>query len=116
VRSITAFRKDDSSTPIDFDALPAADLDVAGLYNNKQVSQEASAALRNGPAQHPGRRLFPRRKRRHAVRRSSVHDGPGFSAFTSASVDTETFAVFGDATFDLTEQISFSGGAPLHLG
>src|SRR5438045_1660390 len=36
LKSITAFRKDKSTTPIDFDALPSADVDVPGIYKNKQ--------------------------------------------------------------------------------
>src|SRR3546814_9896190 len=32
--------KDRSATPIDFDALPAVDVDVPGFYFNEQISQE----------------------------------------------------------------------------
>src|SRR3546814_16144681 len=32
--------KDRSATPIDFDALPAVDVDVHGFYFNEQISQE----------------------------------------------------------------------------
>jgi iron complex outermembrane recepter protein len=39
-KSITAYREDKSTTPIDFDSLPAADLDVPAIYNNDQFSQE----------------------------------------------------------------------------
>ncbi len=45
---ISAWRKDDSSTPIDFDALPAADVDVPGRYNNKQISQEFQVLVNAG--------------------------------------------------------------------
>ena len=34
----------------------------------------------------------------------------GLTAFTEADVDTTTFAVFGDATFDFTDQLSLSVG------
>mgnify|MGYP003288832319 CR=1 FL=1 len=40
LKSITAYRKDRSDTPIDFDALPAVDVDVPAIYRNKQFSQE----------------------------------------------------------------------------
>ena len=40
VKSITGYRKDHSTTPIDFDSLPQADLDVPAIYRNKQFSQE----------------------------------------------------------------------------
>src|SRR3546814_7242844 len=40
LRSISAWRKDTSFTPIDFDALPAVDVDVPAVYRNEQLSQE----------------------------------------------------------------------------
>src|ERR671913_250932 len=49
LRSITAWRKDRSDTPIDFDALPAVDVDVPAIYKNKQFSQEVQAVIENGP-------------------------------------------------------------------
>ncbi len=38
LRSISAYRKDSSGTPIDFDALPAISLDIPAIYRNKQLS------------------------------------------------------------------------------
>ena len=35
---------------------------------------------------------------------------PGLTAFTQANVDTETYAVFGDFTFDISQQLSVSAG------
>ena len=49
LKSITAFRKDKSSTPIDFDALPAVDVDVPAIYKNKQFSQEFQLEVERGP-------------------------------------------------------------------
>src|SRR5690606_20999926 len=40
LRSITGWRKDDSASPIDFDALAAVDFDVPAFYRNEQFSQE----------------------------------------------------------------------------
>ena len=47
-RSITAYRKDSSKTPIDFDALPTVDVDVPGLYENDQFSQEVQLLVERG--------------------------------------------------------------------
>jgi iron complex outermembrane receptor protein len=116
-RSITAWRKDNSATPIDFDALPAEDLDVAGLYNNKQLSQELQFLFNtdrfnllvggyflDADAETPfDVRLF--------TTPLPVIGLARLSAFTNASVHTETFAVFSDATFDLSDQLSVSVGA-----
>jgi iron complex outermembrane receptor protein len=110
LRSISAWRKDKSSTPIDFDALPAADLDVAGLYNNRQFSQELQLLVDAGPLNVllGGYFLDAHAETPFDVRLFTTV--PGFSAFTSAIVDTETFAVFGDATYDITQQLSVSLG------
>src|SRR5690606_892409 len=35
---------------------------------------------------------------------------PGLNAFTSSDVDTKTWSVFGDVTFDLTDSLSLSVG------
>jgi iron complex outermembrane receptor protein len=109
-RSITAYRKDESSTPIDFDALATPDLDVAGLYNNSQTSQEIQFLFNTGPfnALVGGYFLDAHAATPFDVRLFSTV--PGFSAFTNAVVDTETFAVFADATYDFTDQISVSVG------
>jgi iron complex outermembrane receptor protein len=39
-KSITGYREDSSTTPIDFDSLAAVDLDVPAIYENDQLSQE----------------------------------------------------------------------------
>ena len=49
LKSITAFRKDESATPIDFDALPSIDLDIPAIYKNKQFSQEVQLEIDRGP-------------------------------------------------------------------
>ena len=49
LRNITAYRKDKSDTPIDFDALPAVDVDVPAIYRNQQFSQEVQLVVDQGP-------------------------------------------------------------------
>ena len=111
LRSISAWRKDDSSTPIDFDALPAVDLDVPGLYQNEQISQELQVLYDNGGPltgligayylDASADTLFDTR---------IFTTFAGLTAFTQADVDTETFAIFGDFSYDLSEQLSLSVG------
>ena len=40
LRNILAYRRDVSHAPIDFDSLPAADVDVPAIYRNRQFSNE----------------------------------------------------------------------------
>ena len=110
-RSITSYRKDESSTPIDFDALVTPDLDVAGLYKNSQTSQEIQFLFSDGPfnALLGGYFLDAHAETPFDVRLFSTV--PGLSAFTNATVDTETFAVFADGTYDFTDRLSLSLGA-----
>ncbi len=111
LRSITSYRGDDSASPIDFDALPAVDLDVPAFYSNEQVSQEVQLIWDDGGAFTGllgGYYLDARADTAFDVRLFTTF--AGFTAFTQANVDTETFAVFGDFTYDITEQLSLSLG------
>jgi iron complex outermembrane receptor protein len=110
LRSISSWRKDVSETPIDFDALPAIDVDVPGIYRNQQTSQEFQILYESENVNGllgvyyldaKGDTLFDVRLFTTVA---------GLTAFTEADVDTETFAVFGDFTFDFSEQLSLSLG------
>ncbi len=113
-RSITAYRKDDSSTPIDFDALSQVDVDVLGLYNNEQFSQEVQALIESGNFNGliGGYYLDAKAATPFEVRLYTSNPAllPGLAAFTNARADTETYAIFGDFTYDFTEQLSVSVG------
>ena len=114
-RSITAYRKDKSSTPIDFDALPAIDLDVPAVYRNKQFSQELQAVVDRGPLagvvgayylDANANNIFDVR----LYTLGALLGAPGFTAATTGDVDTKTWAIFGDFTYDFTPQWSLSLG------
>ena len=110
LRSISAYRKDNSDSPIDFDALPTTDVDVPGIYDNKQFSQEIQVLVDTD--------------RFHGLLGAYYLDASaltqfdvrlfttlaGLTAFTSADVHTETLAGFGDFTYDVTDQLSLSVG------
>ncbi len=110
LRSISAWRKDDSLTPIDFDAIPAADVDVPGGYFNEQISQEVQLLVDAGPfsGMVGAYYLDATADTLFDVRLFTTLNG--LTAFTKAAVDTETYAVFGDFTYDLSEQLSLSVG------
>ena len=110
LRSISAWRKDNSLTPIDFDALPAADVDVPGGYFNEQISQEVQLLVDAGPfsGMIGGYYLDATADTLFDVRLFTTLNG--LTAFTKAAVDTSTYAVFGDFTYDFTDQLSLSVG------
>jgi iron complex outermembrane receptor protein len=118
LRSISAWRKDKTFGPIDFDALPTVDVDVPGIYFNEQISQEFQ--------------LLYESERLHGLLGFYYLDaealtqfdvllattGPliglpesaGFGQFTSGDVRTDTWSFFGDFTFDVTDWLSVSAG------
>jgi iron complex outermembrane receptor protein len=109
-RSISAWRKDDSASPIDFDALPAVDVDVPAFYRNEQLSQELQLLYESDRLSGlvGFYYLDAEADTQFDVRLFTTVNG--LTAFTEANVDTETYAVFGDFTFDFTEQLSLSIG------
>jgi iron complex outermembrane receptor protein len=139
LRSITSYRRDRSATPIDFDALPAQDVDVPAIYRNKQFSQEVQLLVETGRlngliggyyldananntfdvvldttgAILPGLCL-PAQGIALAVCPAGTGfvagPFPGFTASTFGNVDTRTWALFADFTYKLTDQFSVSIG------
>ncbi|WP_198321240.1 TonB-dependent receptor [Qipengyuania flava] len=111
LRSISAWRKDDSYSPIDFDALPAVDLDVPGAYFNEQVSQEFQLLWDDGGAFSGLLGFYYLDAKADTLFDVRIFTTfAGLTAYTEANVDTETFAIFGDFTYDLTDQLSLSVG------
>lgn len=115
VKSITAYREDESTTPIDFDSLPEDDLDVPAIYENDQFSQEFQL-------QYSGDRLNGVVGFYYLDANASTAfdvilgttglliNLPGLNAQTFGDVGTETWSLFGDFTYDLTDQIEVSLG------
>ena len=115
-KSVTAYREDESTTPIDFDSLPSGDLDVPAIYENDQFSQEFlvnyGGDRLNGVA---GVYYLD-------ANASTVFDVllantgdliglPGLNAQTFGDVGTETWAIFGDVSYDITPAFTVTVGA-----
>ena len=111
-RTITAYRKDHSETPIDFDALPAVDLDVPAIYKNHQFSQEFQLVADRGPLQGVVGAYYLNATAKDVfdVRLYTTVPGLGFTAATAGDVDTKTWAIFGDFSYDFSPQWSASVG------
>jgi iron complex outermembrane recepter protein len=110
IRSITAHRDDRSATPIDFDAQPRIDLDVPGFYLNNQTSQEFQLLYNTDRFNAIFGAYFLDAGARTQFDVRIFTTFPGLTAFTDADIHTETYALFGDLTFDLTNQFSVSAG------
>jgi iron complex outermembrane receptor protein len=110
LRSISAWRKDSSESPIDFDALPAVDVDVPGAYYNEQLSQEFQLLIDAGRLKGMVGFYYLNASADTLFDVRIFTTLAGLTAFTNAQVDTNTKAVFGDFTYDITDQISLSFG------
>jgi iron complex outermembrane receptor protein len=114
-RGIFASREDETWTPIDFDSLPAVDLDVPGTYQNEQDSAELQAVFTAERWSGVAGLYYLDANAITAFDVIIATTGallglPGLNAFTHGDVDTETWSAFADFTFDLTEQWSVSVG------
>jgi len=115
LKNILAYRDDETWSPIDFDSLPVDDLDVPVLYTNEQFSEELqllySGDRWNGVA---GFYMLDA----NAFNEFDVVLGPlgaligvpGLNANTLGDVDTDTWSVFADFTYDFSDALSLSIG------
>ncbi|WP_447758203.1 TonB-dependent receptor [Sphingopyxis fribergensis] len=116
LRSISAWRKDTSFTPIDFDALPAVDVDVPAVYRNEQLSQEFQLLYESDRLHGLVGFYYLDAKAATSfdvllgLQGAAVFGLPGLNAYTAGDVRTKTWSVFGDFTYDFTDQLSLSVG------
>ncbi|MCK0099755.1 TonB-dependent receptor [Qipengyuania sp. S6317L1] len=115
LKSITGYREDKSTTPIDFDSLPSGDLDVPAIYENDQFSQELQILYEGDRLSGVIGAYYLDASAFTAFDVLLENTGalislPGLNAQTLGDVDTETWSVFGDFTYDLTDTISVSVG------
>ncbi|HEX8125155.1 MAG TPA: TonB-dependent receptor [Allosphingosinicella sp.] len=115
LRNITAYRQDRSATPIDFEALPAADVDVPAIYRNRQFSNEFQILVDSGPLNAVMGLYYLNANANNIfdvvlATTGAVIGVPGFTASTFGDVDTRTWAAFADFTYDITDQFHLSLG------
>jgi len=111
-RTITAYRRSHSATPIDFDALPFVDLDVPAKYHDHQFSQELQLVADKGPLQGVAGLYYLNADAADVfdVRLYTTVPGLGLTAATRGDVKTRTWAAFTDLTYNFTDQFSLSLG------
>lgn len=110
IKSITGYREDSSTTPIDFDSLPAADLDVPAIYENDQFSQEFQLLYESDNLSGVLGFYYLDANAFTAFDVALFTTVAGLTAQTLGDVNTKTWSVFGDFTYDLSDTISVSVG------
>ncbi|MHA7821078.1 MAG: TonB-dependent receptor [Erythrobacter sp.] len=115
LKSITGYREDTSTTPIDFDSLPSGDLDVPAIYENDQLSQELQLLYEGDRFSGVAGFYYLDANAFTAFDVLLANTGdliglPGLNAQTLGDVDTETYSFFADFTYELTDTLSVSLG------
>jgi iron complex outermembrane receptor protein len=114
LKNILGYRQDRSATPIDFDALPSADVDVPAIYKNHQVSDELQLLYEGEKTQAVMGVYFLSASAENIfdvlLSNTSPVVLPGLAASTFGHVNTKTWAGFADFTYKLTDQLSLSAG------
>ena len=114
-KGILASRQDETWSPIDFDSLPPDDLDVPVVYENEQVSGELQL-LYSGDRLNGITGFYYLDA--NAFNEFDVILGPtgdlvgvpGLNANTLGDVDTETWSLFADFSYDVSDTVSVSLG------
>ena len=106
LKSVTAKRQDKSYAPIDFDSLNKVTFDVPALYKNRQFSQEIQLTYTGAKVQGLAGVYY---LDSNAYNKFDVRL-LGTSTFTQDDVDTKAWAVFADASFDVSSNFSIAVG------
>jgi iron complex outermembrane receptor protein len=114
LKDILGYRQDRSATPIDFDALPAADVDVPAIYRNHQFSNELQLLYEGRRVQGVMGVYYLNATAENIfdviLGTTSPIALPGLTASTFGHVNTRTWAGFADFTLKVTDQLSLSAG------
>jgi iron complex outermembrane receptor protein len=115
LKSITAYRKDDTKSVIDFDSLAVDDFDAPVTYNNKQFSQEVQALYQSSRLNGVLGFYYLDAKAANDFdvvlgQTGRVVYGLPLTAYTGGSVNTNAWSIFGDVTYDITDAFSLSLG------
>lgn len=109
LKNIASLRRDEHIQQIDFDALPAIDVDVPVIYENEQFTEEFQI-LYQGDAVSGVAGVFyidANAADNFDVRLSTII--PTLNANTIGDIDTNSWSIFGDFTFDLEQIIGLQG-------
>lgn len=120
-KNITSYREDENTQQIDFDALPAEDVDVPTIYDNRQFSQEFQLSYSSERINGIMGFYYLDANAFHAfdVVLATTGDAigvPGLTAFTFGDVDTESWSLFSDVSFDLADFFDLDTGLEFSVG
>ncbi len=111
LRSITADREDLTLSVIDFDSLESMDFDAPVIYDNEQFSQEFQLLWNSDRLSVISGLYFldATASNDFDVVLGTLAPG-GITAYTGGVVDTRSWSLFVDATWDITDRLAVSVG------
>ncbi|EED31834.1 TonB-dependent receptor [gamma proteobacterium NOR5-3] len=111
LRSITAGREDLTESVIDFDSLASPDFDAPVIYDNEQFSQEFQLLWNTDRVNLVLGYYYldAEASNDFDVVLGLLAPG-GLTAYTGGTVETKSWSVFGDLTYELTDRWSLSVG------
>ncbi|MDO8652670.1 MAG: TonB-dependent receptor [Undibacterium sp.] len=114
LKSITASRHDTSYAPIDFDSLAKVDFEAPAVYKNSQFSQELQLTYSGSKVQGVAGVYYIDANAFDKFDAVLAFAPPltafNRSIFTKGDIDTKAWAVFADASINLTDAFSLSAG------
>ncbi len=115
LRNILSSRQDETTTPIDFDSLPVADLDVPAIYENEQFSNELQLIYESDRLSGVGGIYWLDANAFNTfdvilAQLGDVLGLPGLNANTYGDVDTKSWAAYADFSFNVTDTVALSLG------
>jgi iron complex outermembrane receptor protein len=108
LKSITAYRSGHTDGVIDFDNLPAPLLDIPAEYRDHQFTQELQILYEGERWQAVGGIFYLNSTAAGAF--DTVIGAANLTTLTLGHVDTRSYAVFGDFSYDVTDALSLSVG------
>jgi iron complex outermembrane receptor protein len=112
VRSITADREDTTESVIDFDSLKVPDVDAPVIYDNEQFTQELQVLYSGGRWNAVAGAFYidATAKNDFDVVLGQLVGGVGVTAYTGGVVDTKSWSLYTDVTYDISDAWSVSVG------
>ena len=108
-KTITAWRDGSTDTLIDFDNTVLPTLDVPAFYDDRQFTQELQLLFEGERLQGVVGLYYLNGRASGAF--DTVVGLLNTTTLTSGTVDTKSYAAFGDLSFDLTDKFKISAGA-----
>ncbi|MEL7029819.1 MAG: TonB-dependent receptor, partial [Pseudomonadota bacterium] len=109
IKNILSYREDDSTQQIDFETLPAIDVDVPVIYENEQLTEEFQVLYEGDAIAGVAGVYYIDANAFNTFDVLLDVALPGLNANTTGDVDTSSWAIFGDFTLDLESLVGLPG-------